>query len=467
MSEVDKSQLMRYIDIEKEIQQLESQNVLKNYEVRKKAAVDVAETIKSVEITLQQLSVQTKKEKADVDNLQKQKSIGDYLKSEADYNIQLSREQEEYLEARNKEEVARQQLEDLKKQHSDLQSKADEIKGPAGQLEKLYEERDSLLSDIFGGEYGSEKENLLEAQFDQLMDRKQRVGVAHYKWTNARILLQHAVNQLSHSVQKWTELGKIPPQQMQVKYTCATETRNNLIAAIQNVQSTQRYLQTIEFPYCKPPEVDTLQKAANNIYSDMADPGRHKHALQCYDVTYRRAAALLQWFDNVIQNTIQTDLKKVTEEARKVEKELRAERIKLIRDKVAESGGDVKGLTDAEMMPGLKGLTDGFSKADQTKLSDEDMDMKGIGITRPAPVGDDHNIPDAQQHEMHPPAPTPLPLAELAPQPCEQDLFGDISELKEQYKKDTEEFKKAQDLNKARMEQGLQAKLAARRHKKK
>ncbi|XP_053387101.1 uncharacterized protein LOC123542084 isoform X6 [Mercenaria mercenaria] len=465
MSEVDKSQLMRYIDIEKEIQQLESQNVLKNYEVRKKAAVDVAETIKSVEITLQQLSVQTKKEKADVDNMLRG-SIKQMFK-EKDYEKKMSKEQEEYLEARNKEEVARQQLEDLKKQHSDLQSKADEIKGPAGQLEKLYEERDSLLSDIFGGEYGSEKENLLEAQFDQLMDRKQRVGVAHYKWTNARILLQHAVNQLSHSVQKWTELGKIPPQQMQVKYTCATETRNNLIAAIQNVQSTQRYLQTIEFPYCKPPEVDTLQKAANNIYSDMADPGRHKHALQCYDVTYRRAAALLQWFDNVIQNTIQTDLKKVTEEARKVEKELRAERIKLIRDKVAESGGDVKGLTDAEMMPGLKGLTDGFSKADQTKLSDEDMDMKGIGITRPAPVGDDHNIPDAQQHEMHPPAPTPLPLAELAPQPCEQDLFGDISELKEQYKKDTEEFKKAQDLNKARMEQGLQAKLAARRHKKK
>ncbi|XP_053387100.1 uncharacterized protein LOC123542084 isoform X5 [Mercenaria mercenaria] len=466
MSEVDKSQLMRYIDIEKEIQQLESQNVLKNYEVRKKAAVDVAETIKSVEITLQQLSVQTKKEKADVDNMLRG-SIKQMFK-EKDYEKKMSKEQEEYLEARNKEEVARQQLEDLKKQHSDLQSKADEIKGPAGQLEKLYEERDSLLSDIFGGEYGSEKENLLEAQFDQLMDRKQRVGVAHYKWTNARILLQHAVNQLSHSVQKWTELGKIPPQECTIRYNVATETRNNNIAAIQNTRSCTRYLgDKIEFPYCKEEEMCTMERATQNIYIDMQDLQRYRHAHQCYDITMRRAAALLQWFDNVIQNTIQTDLKKVTEEARKVEKELRAERIKLIRDKVAESGGDVKGLTDAEMMPGLKGLTDGFSKADQTKLSDEDMDMKGIGITRPAPVGDDHNIPDAQQHEMHPPAPTPLPLAELAPQPCEQDLFGDISELKEQYKKDTEEFKKAQDLNKARMEQGLQAKLAARRHKKK
>jgi hypothetical protein len=49
----------------------------------------------------------------------------------------------------------------------------------------------------------------------------------------------------------------------------------------------------------------------------------------------------------VIQGTIQKDLKKVTEEVKKVEKDLRAERIKLIRDKVAESGGDVGGLTDA------------------------------------------------------------------------------------------------------------------------
>ena len=31
----------------------------------------------------------------------------------------------------------------------------------------------------------------------------------------------------------------------------------------------------------------------------MQCPQRHGHALQCYDVTMRRAAALLQWFDNV------------------------------------------------------------------------------------------------------------------------------------------------------------------------
>ena len=44
---------------------------------------------------------------------------------------------------------------------------------------------------------------------------------------------------------------------------------------------------------------------------------------------------------------------------------------------------------------------------------------------------------------------------------------GDIEGLKEQYKKNTEEFNKTQQMNKTRMEQGLQEKLQARRHRKK
>ena len=43
--------------------------------------------------------------------------------------------------------------------------------------------------------------------------------------------------------------------------------RNNLLAACQNVGSTQKYLNTIEFPYCKPDEMKTLERAYNNIYS--------------------------------------------------------------------------------------------------------------------------------------------------------------------------------------------------------
>lgn len=452
MSGVDRSLLTKYIELEKQIQQLECGNPIKEYEVRKKAADDVEETIKETEITLQQLILQTKKEKADVDNMDR-KSIGDIFKTEADFNSQLSIEQEEYLEAKNKEEVARQTIEDLKLQKKELIDKANEVKGPADHLTKLFGDRDQLLSDIFGGEYGSEKENFLEAQFDSLMEKKQRVEVAKYKWTNGRILLKHAVNQMVHAENRWKELPNVSV--MQEKYVLATEVRNNLIAAIQNVTGTQKYLNTIEFPYCKPAEVETLKKATANIYADMATTERHRHAFNCYSVTRQRAGALLQWFDMVIDGTILKDLAKVTEEARKVEKDLRAERIKLIRDKVAESGGDVQGLNDA---------VSSLSSTNQQKLSDEDMDMKGIGVTRPAPV-DDRDLPD--QKEPDRPTPTPLPLSELAPTPSDTDLFGDITQLKQEFAKNIEDYQKAQELNKARMEQGLQEKLAARRHKKK
>ena len=36
--------------------------------------------------------------------------------------------------------------------------------------------------DIFKGEYGSEEENRLEEHLDKLVDQKQRIQVAEYKW---------------------------------------------------------------------------------------------------------------------------------------------------------------------------------------------------------------------------------------------------------------------------------------------
>lgn len=452
--EVDKKQLVRYLDIEKEIHKLEATSALKNYEVKKRAVDDVDETCTSVAITLEQLKLQTKKEKQDVENMQKQ-SIKDMFKDQPSFDKQLTQEQEEYMEALNKEECTKQQLDGLQKQLELLKTEADKIKGPADLLKKLYEERDNLLSDIFNGEYGSELENSLEQAFDNLMDQKQRVSVANYKWTSARVLLQHAVNQLAFAVQRWKDMTNIPPANSQLRYVYATEARNNLIAAQQNVNSTQKYLSNITFPYCTPPEMMTLNKATNNIYTDIQSPQRHGHALQCYDTTMRRAAALLQWFDNVIKGTIQEDLKKATREAREIEQKLRAERIKLIRQKVQESGGDVQGLNEADV------------SCDQGKITDDDIDVKGVGVIKPEKVdnqsdGGSMQTPD----DGMPPAPTPIPLAELAPLPSQDELFGNINQLKMEYEKDRAEFDKTQELNKARMEQGLQAKLQARRHKK-
>ena len=54
-------------------------------------------------------------------------------------------------------------------------------------------------------------------------------------------------------------------------------------------------------------------------------------------------------------------------------------------------------------------------------------------------------------------------MSELAPAPTQEDLFGNIDQLKKQHEEELAEFEKAQEMNKARQEQGLQEKLRARR----
>lgn len=239
---------------------------------------------------------------------------------------------------------------------------------------------------------------------------------------------------------------------MQEKYGIATEARNNLIAAIQNLQSCQKYLDNIDFPYCKPKEVTTLEKATNNIYIDMQSPDRHKHAGECYKVTHKRAAALLQWFDNVINTVIEKDILEATKEESEANRKLRAERIKLLKEKVEGEGGKVD-IDDTAKKPAIQLADD----------DDEAADIEIQAVIFKAGNEEDNSLKPGGQDVA--PAPTPVPLSELAPPPSGEDLFGNIEQLKKQHEKEVSDFQKAQEMNKARLQQGLEAKLAARRHK--
>ncbi len=67
--------------------------------------------------------------------------------------------------------------------------------------------------------------------------------------------------------------------------------------------------------------------------------------------------------------------------------------------------------------------------------------------------------------EAGPPTTTIVPLSDLAPPPSSEELFGNITELKETHKNQLADFEKAQSVNKSRMEQGLEEKLRARKSK--
>jgi len=67
------------------------------------------------------------------------------------------------------QEIAKKELDGLQKQSSVLDGELAEAAKRAEHLQKLYDEQDELLKEIFGGEYGSDDENRLEAELDQVI----------------------------------------------------------------------------------------------------------------------------------------------------------------------------------------------------------------------------------------------------------------------------------------------------------
>ena len=63
-----------------------------------------------------------------------------------------------------------------------------------------------FVAKIFDGAYGSDLENKLESDLDLVREKRQRIGTAKYKWTNGRVLLEHACNQLAFANKRWEEV---------------------------------------------------------------------------------------------------------------------------------------------------------------------------------------------------------------------------------------------------------------------
>ncbi|CAG2240796.1 unnamed protein product [Mytilus edulis] len=407
--------IQTYVRLDNEIHMMEIKNIRKSLKMKEDQLKDVQQTESQLKTHYKECQDKTKKEKADVDDLtgkggQIQASLG-----KAKFDQQMSKEQAEYLEALNKEELAKKDLEGITKQIQDIQAEIKNLTPEVEKLDKLVAEQEELLSSIFKGDYGSQKENELESKMDMLVEKRNRVGVAKYKWTNGKVLLQHAVNQLAYAVKKWDELGKLDKSDTKTMYTMATESRNNLSAAVQNLQNTQKYLSNIQFPYCKEDEIKTLQKATANV----------------------------------LTSVIEKDFRSASDEERECSKQLRIERLRLMKESVEKDGGTCN--LDA-ILSQLEG---------QEEINDKQVEQELVGLTN----ADD--VPGSEGSSKDMPPPTPMPLKDLAPPPSEEMLFGNINKLKDQYTKEKSEFTKVQEMNKQRLDQGLQEKLAARRNRKK
>ncbi|CAG0901527.1 unnamed protein product [Cyprideis torosa] len=156
--------------------------------------------------------------------------------------------------------MAESELANKKKQAEDLEEEVKTLQVSGDKLQELYSEQDDVLGRIFGGDYGSPMENRLEAELDELEFQRAKILEANFKWRQAQMMMEYACKQMAVAVQKWRNLEDVPQIELEVRYSLASETRNNLIAATQNISGAQRYLENVQFPYCTPAEVDTLNK---------------------------------------------------------------------------------------------------------------------------------------------------------------------------------------------------------------
>lgn len=425
---VDQETLVRYIDLEQEIALAEKTSPITLLIQKREQLTSIDERITDQNLILEDLkeiTSETFKEK-----------IEQLAGQECDDHTR------EKMAALHSQEIARAELTTLQEQKKSLEEEIQELDEKSVHLQGLYDEQEKLLDEIFGGSYGSAAENGLEMQLDQHEQLRNRIVEANFKWRQAQMMIDYAYKQLEFAVAKWGEVEVVPQDDMESRYTLASETRNNLVAAAQNITGAQRYLSNVEFPYCTPSEVTTLNKATAYIFTDMQTPSRHEHAMSCYSVTSKRCGALLGWISQVVAHTIAKDLADVNKKVKDTSMELRAERVRLIKIKVKEVLGkdvDIKlGEMDTDVDVDLNfnalAKTEGIDPNFLNQMSDEEL-------------------ADWLKNSKE----------DLAPPPSDQDIGYQVEEISKQFMEDRDRIDNLNNQSKNKVSNNLEKKLAERR----
>ncbi|XP_037278119.2 uncharacterized protein LOC119171376 [Rhipicephalus microplus] len=441
--------LHAYVQHERRIHQLERRRTLQCYQIK----LDQLRQLEVAATNLENERQRLTQKMAAVNSLFNEGeavTVRNELLRQKEGDGVLHPDQEEYLDDVNRMEVCNNELKATEKQIEVMRKEVQELSNDCEELAQLYQDRDSLLDTIISKTSGSELECQLALDLEKLHICKQQVDLTHFKWSQALLMVRQACSQFSRALKKWKDLDTVPESDEKMRYYCAAETRNNLSAALQNLQGAQRYLKNIEFPYCSPNEIETVYKAVTYIFSDMKAPERREHAYNCYNSAYRRAGALKQWLEMVINNIIYHDLGILEERCREKSALLRKERIRLIKDSIKNTTGKEIKLDGVDYH--MDADTDTFQDDDTAQLFYAERALSRSSLV----------TPDVGRTTL----PTPVPMSDLAPLPPTEKIFGKVAELRYQHNEQMKVLKRVQELRQARLSKALQRKLEARRRRK-
>ena len=129
---------------------------------------------------------------------------------------QMAKEQQEYMDALNRQEVAEKELKGQQEEYNALYAEVQSLQKECEELQSLRGEREKKLDEIFDGKYGSELEAQLEAETELLTERKDMISRTQNYWKNAKVLMEHAVQQLSYSTRRWAQINTVNQSTVQV-----------------------------------------------------------------------------------------------------------------------------------------------------------------------------------------------------------------------------------------------------------
>ncbi|XP_075550098.1 uncharacterized protein LOC142583497 [Dermacentor variabilis] len=468
--------LHAYVQHERRIYQLERRRTLQCYQIK----LDQMRQLELAATNLENERQRLAEKMAAMNSLftnDEAVTVRNELLRQKEVDGALHPDQEEYLDNVNRMEVCNNELKATERQIEVLRKEVRELSNDCEELAQLYQDRDNLLDTIISKTSGSELECQLALDLEKLNICKQQVDLTHFKWSQALLMVRQACSQFSRALKKWKDLDTVTESIVtarhgrrnhfdiyhshfffffslcsdeKLRYYCAAETRNNISAALQNLQGAQRYLKNIEFPYCNPGEIETVYKAITYIFTDMKTSERRDHAFNCYNSAYRRAGALKQWLEMVINNIIYHDLGILEERCREKSALLRKERIRLIKDSVKNTTGKEIKLDGADY--NLDVDADTFQDDDTAQLFYAERALSRSSIV----------TPDTGRTTL----PTPVPMSDLAPLPPTEKIFGKVAELRYQHNEQMKVLKRVQELRQTRLSKALQRKLEARRHRK-
>ena len=124
-------------------------------------------------------------------------------------DAEVRKEQQEYVDAFNRQEVAEQQLKVMREQYQQLHKEVGNLKRETDELRKLHFEQEQLLGKIFNNCYGSEREYELELELDAIGDQKERIQGAYHRWNGAKLYSEAACKQFAWSARRWLQIHTI------------------------------------------------------------------------------------------------------------------------------------------------------------------------------------------------------------------------------------------------------------------